>query len=126
MRKLLMLLSLVMSSYLLSAQQTFTIKVTDSKTGNPVMNASATVRATGKGASTNSDGILKIQAKANDVLEITCVGYKPQSVKPGGSSEISVSLEATSVDLGDIVIIGSRGAGRAKTETAVPDRKSVV
>ncbi len=120
MRKLLMLLCLVLSSYLLSAQQTFTIKVTDSKTGNPVTNASATVRGSSKGASGNSDGILKIQANANDVLEITCVGYKPASVKLAGSSEISVLLEASSVDLGDIVIIGTRGAARAKTETAVP------
>ena len=109
-----------MSSYLLSAQQTFTVKVIDSKTANPVTNASATVRGSGKGTSTNNAGILKIQANANDVLEITSVGYKPQSVTLTGSSEISVSLEASSVDLGDIVIIGSRGAGRAKTETAVP------
>ena len=119
MRKLLVLLCLTMSSYLLSAQ-TVTVKVTDSKTGDPVTNASATVRGSGKGASANNDGIIKLQAAANAVLEITCVGYKPQLVKLTGSSEVSVSLEASSVDLGDIVIIGSRGAGRAKTETAVP------
>lgn len=120
MRKLLLLVSLVLSSYLLSAQQNFTIKVTDSKTGKPVTNASATVRSTGKGASTNNDGTLNIQGKANDMVDITCVGYKPQSVKLAGSSEISVTMEASSVDLGDVVIIGSRGAARAKTETAVP------
>ena len=120
MRKLLVLLCLLTSSYLLSAQQTFTVKVTDSKTGNPVTNASATVRGSGKGASSNSDGIIKIQAAANDVLEITCIGYTPQSVRVSGSTTISVSLEGSSVDLGDIVIIGSRGAARAKTETAVP------
>ena len=120
MKKLLLLSSLVLSSYLLSAQQTFTVKVTDSKTGNPVTNASATIRSTTKGATSNADGILKIQAKANDILEITSVGYKPTTVKLTGAAEISVMLEATSVDLGDIVIIGSRGAARAKTETAVP------
>ncbi|CAN5774568.1 TonB-dependent receptor [soil metagenome] len=120
MRKLLVLLCLLMSSYLLSAQQTYTVKVTDSKTGNPVTNASATVRGSGKGASADNNGSIRIQAAANAVLEISCIGYKPQTVKLTGIAEVGVSLEASSVDLGDIVIIGSRGAARAKTETAVP------
>lgn len=120
MRKLLLLVSLVLSSYLLSAQQNFTIKVKDAKTGDPVTNASAKVRGTGKGASANNDGTLTIQAKANDMVDITCVGYKPQSVKLSDITEISVSLEASSVDLGDVVVLGSRGTGRAKTETTVP------
>ena len=120
MRKLLALLCLTLSSYLLSAQQTYTVKVTDSKTGNPVTNASATVRGSGKGASANADGIIRIQAAPNNVLEITCIGYKPQSVKLSGTTDVTVAMEASSVDLGDIVVIGSRGAGRAKTETAVP------
>ena len=120
MRRLLLTLCLVVSSYLMFAQQAFTVKVTDSKTGNPVTNASATVRGTGKGATTNNSGILKIQAKDNDVLEVSSIGYKPQMLTLSGSSELSVSLEPSSVDLGDIVFVGTRGAARAKTETAVP------
>ncbi len=75
MRKLLLSTSLIFCSYLLFAQQNFTVKVTDSKTGNPVTNASVVVKATNKGASTNSEGVFTIQAKPNDVLEITCIGY---------------------------------------------------
>jgi len=120
MKKQFLLFCLLLSSCLLSAQQTFTVKVTDSKSGDPVTNASATIRSTTKGATTNASGILKIQANANDVLDITSVGYKPVSVKLSGNTDISVTLELSSVDLGDIVIIGSRGAARAKTETAVP------
>ena len=86
----------------------------------PVKDVSATIRGTGKGSSSDVAGILKIQANSNDVLDITSIGYKPQSVQLSGSSEISISLEASSVDLGDIVVVGSRGTGRAKTETAVP------
>ncbi|MBS1733576.1 MAG: TonB-dependent receptor [Bacteroidetes bacterium] len=119
MRKLMLLLCLVMSSYLLQAQN-FSIKVSDSKTGNPVTNASATVRGSGKGASANSDGMISIQAPANSTVDISCVGYKPQSVKLSGSATIVVMLEPSSVDLGDIVVVGSRSGGRAKTETAVP------
>ncbi len=120
MKKLLLSFSLIMSSCLLFAQQSFTVKVTDSKTGNPVTNASATVKSNNQGASSNNDGIIKISANTNDLLEITSVGYKPQQVRLKGTSTISVLLEAMSLDLGDIVIIGSRGAARAKTETAVP------
>jgi iron complex outermembrane receptor protein len=120
MRKLLLSTCLLLCSYLLSAQQVYTIKITDSKTGNPVTNANASIRSTNNGSSTNSEGILQIRANTNDVLEITSVGYKPQELKLGSSSEITIKLEPTTIDLGDIVIIGSRGAGRAKTETAVP------
>lgn len=120
MRKLFLSISFVLCTYLLLAQQNFTIKVTDSKTGNPVENASVTVRPTGKGLFTGNDGILKIMAKTNDVVDITCVGYTPRSVKLTTNTEVTVALEASSVDLGDIVIIGSRGAARAKTETAIP------
>ncbi len=120
MRKLLLTLTLICSSYLLFAQQTFTIKVKDAKTGEPVTNVSVVVQATQKGASTNSDGVFIIQAKTTDVLEVTSIGYKPQLVKLNGSTSITVLLEAASLDLGDIVVVGSRGAARVKTETAVP------
>ncbi len=120
MKKLLISLFLIFSSFLLFAQQTFTVKVIDSKTGNPITSASVIVKATNKGASTNNNGVFIILAKANDILEITCIGYKPQSVKLTSGAEVTVALEASSVDLGDIVVIGTRGAARAKTESAVP------
>ncbi|MGG9960476.1 TonB-dependent receptor [Ferruginibacter sp. SUN106] len=120
MRQLLLTVSLIFSSYLLFAQQTVTVKVKDVKTGDPVTSASVVVKSTGKGASTNNDGVFIIQVKASDVLEVTSVGYKPQLVKLNGSNEITVFLEVASLDLGDIVVIGTRGAARAKTETAVP------
>lgn len=120
MRKLLLTLSLILSGYMLFAQQTFSIKVKDAKTGEPVTNASVVIQATKKGTSTNSDGVYTIQGKVNDLVEVTSIGYKPQLVKLTGASEITVILEAASLDLGDIVVVGTRGAARAKTETAVP------
>lgn len=120
MKKLILTLSFLFCSYLLIAQQLFTVKVTDATTGNPLSNASAKIKATKKGITAGSDGTLKIQANVNDVLEISSVGYKPQSVTLGSQTEITVALEAALVELGDIVVLGTRGAGRAKTETAVP------
>ena len=120
MRKLFLSLTLIFTSYLVFAQQTFTIKVVDSKTGNPVTSASVVARASGIGSSVNNDGVFIIKAKAGDILDITSVGYKPQFVKLSSSTEVTVLLEAALLDLGDIVVVGTRAAPRAKTETAVP------
>ena len=120
MRRLLLSVSFILSSYLLFSQQNFTVKVTDAVTGNPVTNASVVVKATNKGATSNSDGVYTIMAKPNDVLEITCIGYSPKLITLTGSALVDVRLQPAAVDLGDIVVIGTRGAARAKTETAVP------
>ncbi|MEO6489719.1 MAG: TonB-dependent receptor [Ferruginibacter sp.] len=120
MKRSLLTVCLSMITYLVFAQQAITVKVTDARTGEPITNASATVRGSGKGASANSGGILRIQANANDVLEVTSIGYSPETVTLGTATEISVSLQPTSVDLGDVVFLGTRGGARAKTETAVP------
>ncbi len=120
MRKLLLLSGLLFCCSLVFSQQTYTVKVTDSKTGNAIANASATVKSTRKGATTGTDGTCKVVAKENDVLEVTSIGYAPQLVTLTASTNVSVSLQASSVDLGDIVLVGSRSGGRAKTETAVP------
>src|SRR6188768_3015718 len=119
MRKTLLLLGMLISSSLMYAQQNYSIEVTDSKTGNPVANASATVKSTRKGATTGLDGTCKVQAKENDILEVTCIGYDAKLVTLTAATEVTVSLDHSALYLGDIVILGTRGAPRAKTETAV-------
>ncbi|CAN5605585.1 TonB-dependent receptor [soil metagenome] len=120
MKKLILSLSFLFCSYVLFAQQIFTVKVTDAANGNPLSNASVKIKSSKKGITSGNDGTLKIQASVNDVLEVSSVGYKLQSITLGTQTEITVALVATPVELGDIVVLGTRGAGRAKTETAVP------
>ncbi len=120
MKKIFLTAGLLICTCLLFAQQVFTVKVTDAKTGNGISSASAKIKSTKKGATANSDGILKIEAKINDVIEISSIGYEIQNITLTNQPEISVTMKAASVDLGDIVILGTRGAPRAKTETAVP------
>src|SRR6266576_1483059 len=104
----------------LSAQRTVNIKVVDVNTGNPIPNASVKVRSSGKGASTDANGACKLQAGDKDVIEISSVGYASQELPVNGRKDISVFLQSSSVMLGDIVMVGTRGAPRAKIETAVP------
>ena len=105
MRKICLTLSMLLCSYLLFAQQTYTVKIVDSRTGAPVPNASVKVISTGKGMITNADGTNTITAKANDVLEITCIGYKDQAVSLGAQSTVTVAMESSSVDILDVVVV---------------------
>lgn len=117
---MLFLAGLLLSTFVIFAQSTITGKVTDIKTGAPVSGATVRIKATKKGTSTNTDGVFKLQANSNDVLEISIVGYKTQSVKVNGLSDISVGLETALTELGEIVVVGSRGAPRVRTESPVP------
>ena len=120
MKKISLVISIVFCSCLLFAQQTFTLKITDSKTAEPLPNASVKIKGTKKGITAGSDGTLNIQAVSTDVVEISSVGYNNKSVKLNGNNSVSITMDASTVELGDIVILGTRGAARAKTETAVP------
>ena len=59
MKKFFLTAGFLICTYLLFAQQLFTVKVTDAKTGNAISNASAKIKSTTKGVTANNDGILK-------------------------------------------------------------------
>jgi len=101
------------------AQQNITGKVTDSK-GIPLPGVSVKVKGTSRGTSTNDVGNFSIQAAPNDQLEISIVGYKSQTISVGTNTPLSISLESEITELGEIVFVGTRAGGRAKTETPVP------
>jgi iron complex outermembrane receptor protein len=95
-------------------------KVIDARNGSPVAGASVLVRATKAGTTTNTDGSFTVQAAANDVLEISMIGFKTMIVGVNGRSSLTISLESASEELAEIVLVGSRHGGRVKTETPVP------
>lgn len=120
MRKLLLLVCLIISSNLLFAQRTVTGRVVDAKTGNPLVGATIKSRLTKAGTSTDTEGRFKIQAASEDVLLISIIGYSPQSFPLSGKTELTIAMQPASSELQEIVFVGTRGAGRAKTETPVP------
>lgn len=119
MRKLTLMLGMLLGTLLAQAQKTYTVAVTDSKTGNPIENASVRMKS-GKGAATNSGGTASIQASAGDVLEISSIGYASQTITLSAQTSVTVMLVSTSIEFVDVVVVGTRGAPRAKTETAAP------
>lgn len=119
MKQIILLANLLLYAGFLFAQQAVTVTVKDAS-GASISNASVKLKSSKKGATTNGEGMVTLQAAANDEVEVSYVGYKTQKVALNGSTSLMVVLEASTVDLGDIVVVGSRGAPRAKTETAVP------
>jgi iron complex outermembrane recepter protein len=120
MRKWLFLLSFMFSSTLMYAQSTVSGKITDAKSGVPISGVSVKIKGTDKGTSTNSEGIFKLQAKPEDVLDISAVGFKPLSVKVSKLSSASIALEESTTEMSEVVVTGNRGLPRVRTESPVP------
>ena len=120
MRKWLFVAGFMLCSSLIFAQSTISGKITDSKTGNPVSGATVKFKSSNKGTSTNSEGVFSLQASPGDLLEISAVGFKTQSLKVGSQTNISLGLEQSSTELGEVVVTGNRGAPRVRTESPVP------
>lgn len=118
LKTLFMLLLVCSTQQLFAQKQTVTGKVTDAK-GNPLSGASIRVKGTNKGTSTSADGSFKLDAASTDELEISIVGYQPQTVS-ASQSNITVSLTESTTELGQVVLVGTRRAGRVKLETPVP------
>src|SRR5947209_5031455 len=119
--KFLILTLLVLISNLVSAQKKIiTGKVVDASTGAAIEGAS--IRLPGKtgGVITSVDGSFSIEAEGNDKLQISSVGYSELVFSINNQSNLIISLQPFTSSLGEIVLVGTRSAGRIKTETPVP------
>ena len=88
-----------------SAQQTVKGTVKDAS-GEPMIGVTV---AAGKGAGAVTDlngNFTLTNVSPQTTLSISYVGYKPQSIKVGNQSNISVTLEEDNTTLEDVVVIG--------------------
>src|ERR1700722_14451864 len=120
MKGLIVLASLILVSHLLHAQKTITGKITDKSTGAPLSGASIKIKGSKKGTSTDASGAFKLDVTSQDILIITNIGFPEQSLPVPETSSINILLEPVSAELTQLVFVGSRGAGRTKTESPVP------
>jgi len=102
------------------AQKNVTGKVTDATTGTALEGITVRVKLSNSGTLTNKSGEFSIEAKGSDVLEVSAIGFNPQAIAINGRSVVNVKLVSAVSELNQIVLVGSRGTGRARTETAVP------
>ena len=87
-------------------QQRISGKVTD-PSGAPVVGAAVMVQGTTNGAVTENDGSYVLgSVPSNGVLEVSCLGYKTETVSVGGRSVINVTLSEDSEMVEETVVIG--------------------
>ena len=119
-KPILLFFFIVLQLQALAQKQSITGKITDASNKSAIEGVSVRVKSSGIGTTTNSEGIFRIEANTNDVLEITMVGYFPQFLNINGRTEINIALGSAATDLSEVVLVGTRRAGRVKTETPVP------
>ena len=108
MRRILlfMLSMLLISSQLLAQNRTITGKVTDDK-GNPVPNASVTVRGSKTGTVTSQDGTFSIVVPANvKTIVVSSVGLDAKEVVVSADNSYSIALTSSANDLQEVVVVG--------------------
>lgn len=82
-------------------------KVTSSRDGSPVANASVQEKGTGRGTNTDAAGSFSVSVSGNDaVLVISSVGFETREVVVGSQNNLSVSLTESNANLNEVVVVG--------------------
>lgn len=85
--------------------------------GSGIPGVSVTVKGESRGTSSGSDGSYSISVPANaTILVFSSVGYAPQEIPINGRNSVSATLQSSSNNLNEIVVIGY-GTSRKKDLT---------
>ncbi|HAA13477.1 MAG TPA: ferric enterobactin receptor [Cytophagales bacterium] len=121
------LIFLALLQFPLLAQPTGTVKgkIRDADTGEELIGATVRVMGTSEGAVTNVAGDYTLQVPSGSVrLEASFVGYaaveRTIDVAAGATVVQDFELSFGSIDLNEIVVVGSRNENRSVLETPVP------
>lgn len=122
MKKQLLLLWLMLIGVSLFAQdRQVTGTVTDSDGGAALPGVNVRIKGTNLGTATDAEGKFSINAPASaTTLVFSYVGYTDQEVDISKVNAVSVSLVASSSELGEIVVAVGRGQERTITDTPLP------
>ena len=95
-------------SFIIFAQDGISIKgtVVSVEDNIPIPGVNVIVVNTKKGASTDFDGIYKIEAKSGDVIQFSYIGYETQTIVVSNQTTINVSLVEDVSALEEIVVVG--------------------
>jgi TonB-linked SusC/RagA family outer membrane protein len=106
MRKVLMLMGVLFccGSHFLFAQTQLKGKVTDSKDGSAVKSASVKIKGTNKGTNTGTDGSFTLDVTGKVTVEISAVGYLPQSISGDPGEMLDISLAMDSKNMNEVVV----------------------
>lgn len=93
--------------YIYAQQLTITGTVTDKTLNEPIIGASVVVEGTTNGMVTDLDGHFSLEVSTGNVLNISYIGYKPQSFRIDGQQRIfQIALVEDSQALDEVVVVG--------------------
>ncbi len=88
------------------ADRTIGGNITDSS-GRPLAGASVTIQGTTRGTTTDGQGNFQLSIpEGNVVLEISSIGYQPQTISVGAQTSVQVVLQDDVAGLNDVVVVG--------------------
>lgn len=125
LRKLILMLLLTPFMGLL-AQQAIQGKVVDDKSGDPLIGVSVTIRGTSTGTVTDFDGNFTISIQKEETLNLTYVGYQPQSLQVNPRTRegrILVKMKELSQELDEVVIVGYGTQKKASSVASIVQTK---
>lgn len=74
--------------------------------GEPLIGATVMVKGTATGVVTDLDGRFTVSAGKGDKIQVTYVGFNPETVPVGSSDNMKISLKETDNTLNEVVVIG--------------------
>ncbi|MGY0039088.1 carboxypeptidase-like regulatory domain-containing protein [Pedobacter sp. NJ-S-72] len=104
----------------IAQKKTISGTVTDGASKETIAGVSIRIKGGTLSTSTNQNGAFAIQAGPADQLIFSYTGYTSVTMTVGTNTKIDVTLESNTAQLNEVVLIGTRSAGRVKLETAVP------
>lgn len=87
-------------------QQNVSGTIKDAATNSPLAGATVTVKGTSVTTSSDANGSFSIEAGARSVLVVSYVGYTAQEIAVGNRTKIDISLQASSSELSQVVVVG--------------------
>ncbi|MGZ3874344.1 MAG: TonB-dependent receptor [Mucilaginibacter sp.] len=112
---------LLISSLAWAQKRTISGYIADSD-GKPVSGATIIARPSGQGTTSNPDGSFKFNADpADNDLKVTIIGYEVFIRALSNASDYKIRLQPSAGNvLNEVVLVGTRGSGRTRLNTAVP------
>ncbi|HTI11458.1 MAG TPA: TonB-dependent receptor [Puia sp.] len=116
-----LLLTIAAPACLMAQSGTLKGKVVNARTGEPVADASILIKGTQTGSSTNAEGVFTLnRTEGKFSVMISHIGFTSQEVTvKAGQDYLSVSLEQTSAQGDEVVVIGYTSKSRRELTGSV-------
>jgi TonB-linked SusC/RagA family outer membrane protein len=84
--------------------QTITGKIVSSDDNQPLPGVTVLIKGTNTGTTSRADGTYSINAKPNDVLAFSFIGFQSQEAAVGNRTAINITLRSDAQTLGEVVV----------------------